>query len=197
MCYMIILSKWNRPQQKNKRPNGIHESFYFCVGIVNWRDSVYFQGRPYCLDVYIPNCRLLVSFPYHDFFVSLSLSLSLSFSLFLPLSLSQCQICELCIYSDIWLSTNYRRQLISLKWTIMMSIPPPPPPQRKQILWTVMHYGSRHGHTEDFFMLGTGVKCNKLLKIYCTFCNIFLMETAPYPSPRCVQSWFSDKAMAS
>ena len=31
-----------------------------------------------------------------------------------------------------------------------------------------MHYGSRHGHTEDFFMLETGVKikCNKLLKIW-------------------------------
>ena len=29
-------------------------------------------------------------------------------------------------------------------------------------------------------MLGTGVKCNKLLKIYCIFCVFFLfMETAP------------------
>ena len=32
-----------------------------------------------------------------------------------------------------------------------------PGPQHKKILWTAMHYGSRHGHTEDFVMLGTGV----------------------------------------
>ena len=49
-----------------------------------------------------------------------------------------------------------------------------------------------------FVMLGTGVKCNKLLKIYCILFFIFLfMESAPYSSPRCVQSWFSNKAMAS
>ena len=45
-----------------------------------------------------------------------------------------------------------------------------PGPQQKKILWTAMHYGSGHGHTKDSFMLGTGVKCNKLLKNYCIFC---------------------------
>ena len=32
-----------------------------------------------------------------------------------------------------------------------------------------MHYGSRHAHIEDFFMLGVGAKCNELLIIYCIF----------------------------
>ena len=32
-----------------------------------------------------------------------------------------------------------------------------------------MHYGSRHAHIEDLFMLGVGAKCNELLKNYCIF----------------------------
>ena len=42
-----------------------------------------------------------------------------------------------------------------------------------------MHYGSKHGHTEDLFMLGTGVKCNKLLKIYCIFFLFFHLWKLP------------------
>ena len=45
---------------------------------------------------------------------------------------------------------------------------------------------------------GGGEELNELLIICCIFYYIFLfVGTAPYPSPRCVQSWFSDKAMAS
>ena len=42
-----------------------------------------------------------------------------------------------------------------------------------------MHYGSRHGHTEDFLMLVTGVKCNKLLKIYGIFFVLFYLWKLP------------------
>ena len=57
-------------------------------------------------------------------------------------------------------------------------------PQHKQILWTAMHYGSRHGHTEFVLMLGTGVKCNKLLTIYYIFFSFFnLWKLAPTLAP--------------
>ena len=36
-----------------------------------------------------------------------------------------------------------------------------------------------HGRPEDFFMLGTGVKCNKLLKVYCIFCILFYLWKLP------------------
>ena len=40
-----------------------------------------------------------------------------------------------------------------------------------------------HGRPEDFFMLGTGVKCNKLLKIYCIFCGFYLWKLPPTLAP--------------
>ena len=42
-----------------------------------------------------------------------------------------------------------------------------------------MHYGSGHGHTEDFVIVGTGVKCNKLLNIYCIFFVVFYLWKLP------------------
>ena len=36
-----------------------------------------------------------------------------------------------------------------------------------------------HGRPEDLFMLGTGVKCNKLLKIYCIFFFYFYLWKVP------------------
>ena len=40
-----------------------------------------------------------------------------------------------------------------------------------------------HGRTENLFMLGTGVKCNELLKIYCIFFFILFVGIAPYLAP--------------
>ena len=50
-----------------------------------------------------------------------------------------------------------------------------PVPNITKFSITAMHYGSRHGHTEDFLMLGTGVKYNKLLKISIAFSVFFLI----------------------
>ena len=38
-----------------------------------------------------------------------------------------------------------------------------------------------HSRPEDFFMLGTGVKCNKLLQIYCTFFGFFIYDLWKLP----------------
>ena len=32
-----------------------------------------------------------------------------------------------------------------------------------------------HGPTEEFFLLGTGGKCNELLKMYCIFFDFFVL----------------------
>ena len=36
-----------------------------------------------------------------------------------------------------------------------------------------------HDRPEDLFMLGTGVKCNNLLKIYCNFSFLFYLWKLP------------------
>ena len=68
---------------------------------------------------------------------------------------------------------------LTLKYTIqiaLMLIDPPPPKKKKKkkkIFYVGMPRTIMHGPTEDFFMLGTGGKCNELLKIYCIFILFF------------------------
>ena len=52
--------------------------------------------------------------------------------------------------------------------------------------------------TQNVFYVGNRGKMQTIIEHLLHFlCFFKVMETAPYPSPRCVQSWFSDKAMAS
>ena len=98
------------------------------------------------------------------------------------------------IYIYIYIYINSRFTLHD--FSIIHCILPRPLRFKKKLYvgmpWTIMHVP-----TEEFFLLGTGGKCNELLIIYCIF-FVFLYlgggggrGAATYPSPRCVRSWIS------